>query len=73
MLYVSCLPEERIVIKALMTNAIHTCASVTTRGNAMAWKCSRGTKGNRLRIRVNGHKRRILSLCEVQVFGIRGE
>ena len=54
----------------------HQCASVTeplTSGETRNISCAQGAIGNIVRIRMTNSTPQILSLCEVEVFGINGK
>lgn len=67
---------RNFVIEILQPNPPTVCATVTTaieKGATQFIGCSRRMEGSIVRIRMLGTQPRVLSLCEVQVFGTRRE
>ena len=64
------------VIEVLHDGNTHQCASVPGQlgsGESRNISCTRGAIGNIVKVRLTSKKRQILTLCEVEVFGISGK
>ena len=62
------------VIEVLLGRNTYVCASVATpltKGIIRIISCANGTIGNIVKIRMTSTKSSILTLCEVEVFGMR--
>ena len=76
---ISFLAEFRLkgfVIEVLRGKNIRQCARVAgqlNKGETRRISCTRGVIGNIVKVRLTGKHHQILTLCEVEVFGIRGK